>query len=269
MPEPPKVTAVIPAWGAYTDHRLDEAIASLRAQDVPMELLVVDNAAAPPLDRPGVRIVRSERRLALGAARNLGLDAVRTPYVLFWDADDLMQPGALRRLLATLEGDPRLVACAAALTDGVTGDRHHWPRRWPLALSRWPAAFAVANAVSSLFPVIGAVLRTDVARRARFPETPGGDDWAMGVSVAFRGRVRVLRSPARVYRRHAASVSASWGTRDALEHARLVRGRIREDPAVPAAVRRLAPVIALAQAAVVGLLRPAGRRTPRRRREGT
>lgn len=264
----PRVTAVIPVWGAYADHRLDEAIASLRAQDFPLEILLVDNAHSPPLHRTGAASVRSDRRLSLGSARNLGLEAVRTPLVLFWDADDVMPAGTLRRLVAELDRDPGMTACGAAMTDGPTGDRHHWPRRWPLVLRHRPRLFAFVNAISSLYPVTGAVVRTAAARDSGFPDVSGGDDWAMGVSLAFRGRVGVLSEPGRVYRRHNGSVSSTWGAGDALAHGRVVRDRLREDPAVPAAVRRLEPAVRLGQEAVVRLLRPIGRRMPRRRREG-
>ena len=264
---PAQVTAVIPVWGAYADDRLDEAVASLLSQDVPVEILLVDNAHVPPLRRPGTTVVRSEQRLPLGAARNLGLDAVRTPLVLFWDADDVMPRAALRRLVEEMDRDRGLVACAAAIIDARSGEPHHWPRRWPLALRRMHRVFAVVNAVSSLFPVTGAVLRTGMARDARFPEVSGGDDWVMGVSLAFRGRVALLPEPGRVYRRHPDSVSASWGRREALLHARIVRERLRADPAVPAIVPRLEGAIRLAQLTVIGLLSPISRLTPRRRRE--
>jgi hypothetical protein len=91
----------------------------------------------------------------------------------------------------------------------------------------------------------------------------------MGVSMAFRGRVTVRSEPGRIYRRHHGSLSASWTAADALTHARLVRQRMRDDPAVPIAARRALPAIWLGQQLVLRVLRPVARRTPRRRREGT
>ncbi len=74
-------------------------------------------------------MVRSERRLSLGAARNLGLQRVQTPYVLFWDADDTMLPRTLLFLEAAIEADPRLAAFGAAILE-ASGGRHRWPRPW-------------------------------------------------------------------------------------------------------------------------------------------
>jgi predicted O-methyltransferase YrrM len=262
------VTVVIPVWGRYAGPDLDDAIESIRAQRVPVEILLVDNAADPPLERAGVTIVRSDTRVSVGAARNLGLQAVRSPAVMFWDADDVMLDGALARLLAGLDRDPGLVACATALIDERSGTRHHWPRRWPLALARLPTAFAVLNAVTSLYPVVGAVMRTPAAQEIGFPDVDGGDDWVMGVSLAMRGRVALDDRPGRLYRRHDGSVSAGWGTSHVLTHASLVRARLREDPGVPRVIRLLVPAIWLGQHAVLRALRPIARRTPARRRVG-
>jgi hypothetical protein len=263
-----RVTVVIPVWGTYADGRLDEAIASIRSQDEPAAVLLVDNADDQQLQRDGVDVVRSEVRVPLGSARNLGIAAAGTPMVMLWDADDVMPAGTLGPLVRELDSNPCAVVSTARIVDGLTGGLHHWPRRWPLRLAGVRHAFAVLNAVSSLYPVTGAVMRTAAAREACFPPASGGDDWVMGVSMAFRGRVTVRSEPGRIYRRHPGSVSASWTTANALAHADMVRQRMRADPAVPVATRRLLPAIWLGQQFVLRVLRPVARRTPRRRREG-
>lgn len=266
---PERVTVVIPVWGAYADGRLDEAIASIRSQNERAVVVLVDNADEPRLRRDGVEIVRSDVRLPLGAARNLGLDAARTPMVMLWDADDVMPADTLGPLVHELDSNPVVVVSGAHVLDGLTGELHHFPRGWPLRLAGLQRVFAVLNAISSLYAVTGAVMRTAAARDAGFPAASGGDDWVMGVSMAFRGRVTVRGEPGRIYSRHRDSVSASWTTADALAHAGLVRQRIRADPAVTVAARRLLPVIWLGQQVVLRVLRPVARHTPRRRREGT
>src|SRR5262249_49002093 len=99
-----KTTVVIPAWDGYAGAPLRAALRSVLDQAVPMRVLVVDNASLSELTGTGgVDVVRSERRLTVGAARNLGLAAVTTPYVVFWDADDVMLPGTLAFLQARIE----------------------------------------------------------------------------------------------------------------------------------------------------------------------
>lgn len=262
------MSVVIPVWGDYADHRLDGALASIREQDLESAIILVDNGSDPPLKRAGVSIVRSETRLSLGAARDLGLRAVTTPLVIFWDADDVMLQGMLGRLTELISADSGLVACGTSIINAGTGARHHWPRRWPLWLSRFPPLFATLNAISSLYPVTGALLRTAPAQAAGFPDAGFGDDWVMGVSLGFRGRVAVDEHAGRYYCHGPGSVSSRWTRRDILASARLVRHRLRTDPAIPAPIVWLVPVIRVAQHVVVRVLRPVSRHSPRRRRSG-
>src|SRR5690606_32518049 len=51
---------------------------------------------------PRFRVVRHDAQRGLGAARNTGLDLVETPFVGFLDADDVLAPRALERLVATV-----------------------------------------------------------------------------------------------------------------------------------------------------------------------
>ncbi len=103
---------MIPVWDDYVAAFAAGALVSLTRQESPMQLIVVDNASAVALPQLGecTEVVRSDRRLSLGAARNLGLTRVQTPYVLFWDADDTMLPRTLPFLEAGIEADQRLAA---------------------------------------------------------------------------------------------------------------------------------------------------------------
>lgn len=65
-------------------------------------------AAFAALD-PRIRLIRQENT-GVSAARNRGLSALGTPYVLFLDADDWLAPDALARLSAALDAAPDAVA---------------------------------------------------------------------------------------------------------------------------------------------------------------
>ena len=106
----PVVTVIVPGYDV-ADYAA-EAVESLRAQTrEDWTAVLVDDAsndetgalfdAAAARDER-IQVVHHRRRRGLGAARNTGLELVRTPFVGFLDADDRYTPHALERLLGTL-----------------------------------------------------------------------------------------------------------------------------------------------------------------------
>lgn len=108
---PPVVTVIVP--GHDVAEWAVEALDSLRAQTLTdwAAVLVDDSstdATGALFDDAAARderfeVVHHTVRAGLGAARNTGLDRVRTPFVAFLDADDRMTPTALERLVTTLD----------------------------------------------------------------------------------------------------------------------------------------------------------------------
>jgi glycosyltransferase involved in cell wall biosynthesis len=252
----PPLAVVIPVWDAYVRF-LEEAVASVRAQEAGAEIIVVDNASATPVPAiEGTRVVRSDRRLTTGAARNLGLDAVTAPLVVFLDVDDLMLPSSLAALTDGLR--PGDVAFAMAILDGDTGGRHRAPRRIAYVLARAPRVFAVANTIWSLLPTQGAtVMRTaDVRAVGGYGDRSQGEDWALGAALAWRGRIRIGSEPALVYRWRFDSPGREGDESDLLANARFVRRRLIADPGTPAAARRLLALAAIPQWLAATVVRP-------------
>src|SRR4051812_16881590 len=251
-----QTTVLVPVWNEYV-RWLEQAVVSLTGQDVTARIVVVDNASDVKLPEvPGVSVVTSPRRLTLGAARNLGLAEVTTPYVVVWDADDTILPGTLGFLEGAMTADPRPAAYGTAIIEEPSGRRHRWPRPWITTVARRPALLALLDCIWSLYPTTGAtMMRTELARSAGgYSDADSGDDWCLGVSLAFRGRVGWSERPGRTYRLHPRSIWSRHGTvRDLLRHARMVRRRIRTDPGIAAHARAGRPSIALGQyGAVLG-----------------
>lgn len=247
----PATTVVVPVWGAYAAERLPQALKSLEQQDRSAAVVVVDNASSVAIPQlPDVSVIRAPFRLPLGAARNLGLEQVGTPYVVFWDADDVMLPGTLAHLEEAIASEPALAAFATAVVDEPSGMRHRFPRRWISTLIRAPRVFALLHSIWGLYPTTGStIIDAGLARDVGgFSDTDSGDDWCLGVSLAFRGRIGWSERPGRLYSQHPGSIWArSSRARFLVMHSRIVRDRIRTDPGIPIWAKRLLPVIALAQ----------------------
>jgi glycosyltransferase involved in cell wall biosynthesis len=252
----PVVSVVVPAWDRYAQAPLLEALESLREQDLEAQIIVVDNASESPLPKlADVDVVRAPARLTVGAARNLGLESVRAPYVLFWDADDLMPPGTLRFLHERISARREVVAVSASILEDEPRVPHRWPRPWARRLAGSPRAFALANSVWSLFPTVGGTLmRTDAVRAcAGYADIDGGEDWVLGVSLAFRGRIELHERPGRIYGRSVGSMWEGWRSLPQLtRHATEVRHRMRSDRDVPTWARALLPLVAVLQLAALG-----------------
>ncbi len=231
--------------------RLTQALNSLLEQDREVRVLVVDNAADPAVAVPaGIDTVRSEHRLTLGAARNLGLAETRTLNVMFWDADDRMLPGTIAFLEDALNQDRRRIAFGSAIVEAASGVRHRWPRPWLKHLVRLPSVLAAVDCVWSVFPTTGATLiRTEAAHRAGgFSDFDSGDDWCLGAALACSGRLGWSERPGRLYLLHSGSVWDTHATaRHQLRHAAAVRARLRDSSVTPPWLRRLLPMVAVGQ----------------------
>jgi hypothetical protein len=260
----PMVSVVIPVWDRYVRWLPESAGSALSQGGVAAEVVVVDNASSVDVPEiPGARVVRAERRLSTGAARNLGLLDARAPLVVFLDADDVLLPGALAALVAGIRAHPGAAAFTMAMIDGDTGRRHRAPRRISRVLATSPRAFAIATGVWSLLPTQGAtIMPTATVRDAGgYADRSQGEDWALAAALAWRGRVRFDEQPAIVYRWRGDSPGQPGAPVTLLANARAVRERLRSDPGVPFAARHALGAIAVAQWLAVVAVRPVVRGT--------
>ena len=119
------VTVVIPTLGESP--YLREAVESALAER-PAEVIVVVNGGAE-VDVPGARVLRRGER-GRSAARNLGVEAARTPFVAFLDDDDAALPGRLERQRAALDDAwwAPLAFGRVRVVDGDGNPRDDWNR---------------------------------------------------------------------------------------------------------------------------------------------
>ncbi|MDR2668940.1 MAG: glycosyltransferase family 2 protein [Desulfovibrio sp.] len=117
------ISVIIPVWNgsAY----LREAIASVRAQDVGTEIIVVDDGstdgsreAAAALGCTPVVVPHA----GIAKACNIGLRRATGDYLMMLDQDDVLCPGSLGKLLGAFAQDGSLHAAAAKAQDFISPD---------------------------------------------------------------------------------------------------------------------------------------------------
>ena len=117
MTNEPLISVVIPAYSGT--HLLDRAVRSALAQDMPLEIIVindcspedVDGVIAPYLDR--VVYLKNTQNMGAAESRNRGVSHAKGKYVAFLDADDYWAENKLEQQLALLE-QTGCVLCATA-----------------------------------------------------------------------------------------------------------------------------------------------------------
>ena len=104
------VSVIIPAYNA--ERWLPETLKSVLEQGVhPMEVIIVDDGSTDSTptyvlkDWPQYTLIRTEN-CGVSHARNLGMAKARGDFIQFLDADDLLEPGKIRRQLDILLSCP-------------------------------------------------------------------------------------------------------------------------------------------------------------------
>ncbi len=216
------VSVIIPAYNAAA--YLGEALASLGLQKHPrLEVLIVDDGSQEdlaPIVRASPRPARLIRRAHAGVAkaRNAGLAATSHPLIVFLDADDLLLPEGLDRLLAASLANPALPIVHGRMrkfrdVPGQNGNAGHRE---------------LAEAIHGI--ILGSMLlcRVDVERIGGFREdVPVGEDSDLLVRLEQAGVRRLpIEDEVLLLRRGHAGLSRRAGTA-AHEHAWLKNARDR------------------------------------------
>jgi glycosyltransferase involved in cell wall biosynthesis len=248
------LTVVIPVYDAYV-RWLPGCVASVWRQRDETELgvLVIDNASARPLpDLPaGIEVARTPRRLSLGAARNFGLDRVRTPLVAFADADDLFPPGYFAFAANRLTARPALVVVGMRpiALDDATGEEtpFPWPTDGAIAAARRDRRLLALRGLLKEPSIVmsGSAFRVGALRDAGgYSDLSYGEDANLALLLPFLGDVELHRAPNRRYRIHPESIARRPPERATLEATFAdARRRLREHPAVPLWAKALMPAV--------------------------
>lgn len=191
---PGAVSVVVPVRNG--EAFIAETIASILAQgECVGEVIVVDDGSTDDSGRvalsagdPRIRVVRTSG-LGLPAARNCGVRASSGQWLYFLDADDLVRPGALDRLLAAAVQAPQAGLIYGDYdrirADGAQfGRRHHFMR-----FRRKPTGDVLESIVRKNCMVVG----TQIVKRSVYDACGGFEeslknleDWHFWCRVAAR-----------------------------------------------------------------------------------
>ena len=129
------LSVIIPAHNPDPG-RLARTLAGLRAQTLPVsdwEILLVDNASAPPVAAPDLpanaRIV-NELALGLTSARRRGFSAARGEYFVLVDDDNVLAPDYLAHTLRLFAAYPRLGALGGRSLPEFAAPPKPWQREF-------------------------------------------------------------------------------------------------------------------------------------------
>jgi len=182
----PKVSIIIATRNRCS--LLPRAVESARGASRDAQIVVVDDASEDQTPQVcaalvDVQSIRLERRLGVGAARNVGLIASTSPYITFLDDDDLRLSGSLNAQVEMLEARPD---AGMVYGKALYGDDQGHAKG-----ASYPAQFPQGDIFWKLLRWNFVPCPTVVFRRACLTrlglleeEAPGVEDWDLWVRIA-------------------------------------------------------------------------------------
>jgi poly-beta-1,6-N-acetyl-D-glucosamine synthase len=211
----PDVTLVIPAYNE--SDVIDAKVANCRALDYPSHrltiLFVIDGSDDGSLEAlrayPEVRVLYQSQRAGKAAAVNRAMQQVDTPITIFCDANNLLNPQAVRNLVrhfaledvGCVAGEKRVLSLAEDQASGA-GESLYW--RYESAVKRWESTVgSVMGAAGELFAI-----RTSLFRA--FPADTLLDDFILSLGIAAQGYRLVYEDQAIAFEQASTSIGEEW-----------------------------------------------------------
>ena len=195
------VSVVMPAYNCAAS--IGASIESVLCQDVPLELIVVndrspddlDAAMAPYLADERVVYVTNEQNMGAAMSRNRAMEMARGKYIAFLDSDDIWLPGKLERQLAILEESGSVLCCTARAL--MTPDGIDDGRVLPVAEVITYKDLLRHNSIACS----SVVIRTEAAREFPMGHEDSHEDYIMWLQVLRKyGDARGINEPLLRYR---------------------------------------------------------------------
>jgi glycosyltransferase involved in cell wall biosynthesis len=147
----PRISIVIPSRdeGGRLYATLDNIAEHARHDNVPYEIVVIDDASEQPVKATGgIKLLRNERQLGVAGSRNRGVAETTGDIILTVDAHSEVQPGFLSAYAAAFEGSDAAMVCAQHQETNEDGQdagepwlgRHYTKTLIPWEVSAWPVS---------------------------------------------------------------------------------------------------------------------------------
>ena len=115
----PLISVIMPAYNCA--QYIQDAIDSALKQNMPIELLIINDCSKEDLDPimeqyaedPRVRYLKNQRNLGVAGSRNRGISLAQGEYVAFLDSDDIWIEGKLEKQWKAMQ-ESGCILCATA-----------------------------------------------------------------------------------------------------------------------------------------------------------
>ncbi len=181
--ETPLISVIMPAYNCA--RMIGTAIDSALAQDVPLEIIVINDCSPDDLDtamevyrdQPAVRYVKNEQNLGASGSRNKGVLLAQGEYVAFLDSDDYWVEGKLKKQLAALEQSNTVLCCTARELLTPEGERTN--RVLPVKETITYRELLKHNSITCS----SVLLRTEVAKEFPMHHEDSHEDYIMWLEI--------------------------------------------------------------------------------------
>lgn len=187
---------------------VSDAIQCALQQTAPCEVIVVDDGSTDNTAEVLAALVEKSLDLRVisiphsgaSAARNAGLEAASGEFVMFLDADDLIEPSKVERQLAQFTPDVGWILCDVRIDDEVRGRVRLASEQYGYARKNLGGWIQPQLQGGNFIPVMSPLVRASVLEGVRFADELVPEDWHFWFAVAGIARVRYLPELLATYR---------------------------------------------------------------------
>lgn len=195
------ISVIIPAYNCtgYIRHALNSAL----AQDVPLEIIVIDDNSTDDLDQVmeeyrdclQVRYIKNGKNYGVAKTRSRGVAAARGQYVAFLDADDIWAEGKLKKQLELLL-EKNAVLCSTA-RELITPDGKSTGYIIPVKTEFTYRQLLISNQINCS----SVLVKTEVAREFPMHNDDGHEDYLTWLEILKKyGKAYAINEPLIKYR---------------------------------------------------------------------